>query len=192
MAEEITKPETVVTPPAAEQSAKTYPEEYVKALREESKERRTSQKAIESKFKKLIGLKDEDDLSDDKIAAYQTAQQTQLTAAQQKANEKLLLAEIKSLDGYDPKLVARLLDKSKVKITDDGEVTGLKEALEALALEFPQVKKMTAAGGGANPPGANGALTPQQEYDEAYAAALKNPRDSLLRQKVFALKERLR
>ena len=142
MPEEITKPETVVTPPATEQSAKTYPEEYVKALREESKERRTSQKAIESKFKKLIGLKDEDDLSDDKIAAYQTAQQTQLTAAQQKANEKLLLAEIKSLDGYDPKLVARLLDKSKVKITDDGEVTGLKEAVEALALEFPQVKKM--------------------------------------------------
>ena len=183
---------TIATAPVSEPTAKTYPEEYVKAVREEAKENRIARKAVEAKLKKLIGLKDDEDIDDAKISAYQTAQQTQLSAARQNANDKLLLAEIKGLEGYDPKLVARLLDKSKVTIADDGTVTGLKEAVEALATEFPQVKKMAAAGGGANPPGANGALTPQQEYDEAYAAALKNPRDSLLRQKVFALKERLR
>lgn len=151
MAEEIKLPETIVIP--AEPATKTFSEDYVKALREESKERRTSQKAVEVKLKKILGLKDEDDISDEKITAYQTAQQTQLTAALQKANDRLLQAEIRGLDGYEPKLVERLLDRSKVKITDEGEVTGLKEAVEALATEFPQVKKTATNGsGGANPP----------------------------------------
>ena len=192
MPEEITKPETVVTPPATEPSVKTYPEEYVKAVREEAKENRIARKAVEAKLKKLIGLKDDEDLDDAKIVAYQTAQQTQLTAAQQKANEKLLLAEIKSLDGYDVKLVARLLDKSKVTIADDGTVTGLKEAVEALALEFPQVKKMAATGGGANPSSAS-ALPELDQLKADYDSAVKAgnlAQQVYLKNKIFTLEHK--
>ena len=69
-----------------------------------------------------------------------------------KANERLLQAEIKSLDGYDSKLVSRLIDRSKVKITEDGAIEGLKEAVEALEAEFPQIKKAAETQNGANPP----------------------------------------
>lgn len=154
MAEELKVTEILAEKitPAAEPNTKTFSEDYVKAIREEAKENRLSKKAVESKLKKILGLKDEDDISDEKIAAFQTNQQTQLTAALQKANDRLLQAEIRGLDGYEPKLVERLLDKSKVKIADDGTVTGLAAAVEALAIEFPQVKKVVGAGGGANPP----------------------------------------
>lgn len=134
--------------------AKTFSEDYVKTIREEAKDNRLARKAAEDKatatevkFKKLIGLKDTDTLDDDKITAYQTAQTQQAAIAAQKANDKLLLAEIKNLDGYDSKLVQRLMDKSKVTIDADGNITGLQEAVEALAIEFPQIKKAPATTG---------------------------------------------
>jgi hypothetical protein len=168
------------TDPAA--PAKVFSADYVKALRDESKDHRLARKAAEdkaaateAKFKKLIGIKDTEELDDSKIAAWQAAQSTAITAAEQKANAKLILAEIKSLDGYDSKLVTALLDKSKVKIADDGTITGLKEAVEALAVEFPAIKKAPGTppvAGGVNPPPA-GNLTEIQQLQTDYDVALK-------------------
>jgi len=175
---------------------KTFSEDYVKTIREEAKENRIARKAAESdleavklKFKTFLGLKPEDELKDDYITAYKIDQESKLAATLQKANERLLQAEIKSLDGYDSKLVSRLLDRTKVKIADDGTVTGLKEAIAALEAEFPQVKIGTERSG-ANPPQTN--LTIKDEYEAALKQAYLNPHDESLKRKVFLLKEKLK
>lgn len=199
MSEEIlgTGVEEVVKPAAI---GKTYSEDYVHTVREEAKENRIARKAAEAeataiklKFKTFVGLKDTDDLNDDVLAKYQTNHQNQIDAAFTKANERLIKAEIKSIDGYDSKLIERLLDKSKLTISEDGTVEGLKEAVEALETEFPQIKTSTqsAKGGAANPP-AGATKTEQEEYDELMKQAQKNPGDSFLRNKVFLAKEKLR
>jgi len=171
------KPQLTPTPapttdPVPKPQGKVWTDEYVQGLREEAKTHRVAKKELEKKFKTMLGLKDDEELDDSKISAYQQNQQTQLATALQKANERLLLAEIKNLEGYDYKLVERLLDKSKVAIADDGTVTGLAEAVEALALEFPQIKQAALPTGGApaNPPGKGGlseADSLKQQYTEA-------------------------
>lgn len=137
---------------------KLFSEDYVKTIREEAKENRLARKAAEEerdnlalKFKEVIGLKPEDPLKDESITLYKENLTKNMNAALEKANERLLQAEIKSLDGYDVKLVSRLLDRSKVTIEEDGTVKGLKEAITALEEEFPQIRKGTQTGG-ANPP----------------------------------------
>jgi len=179
-------------------TGKTFSEDYVKTIREEAKENRIARKAAEDdakavkeKFKTFIGLNPEDELDDSKLTAYQQAQANKLNETMKKANDRLISAEIKGLDGYDPKLIERLLDRSKVTITDDGQVTGLKEAITALEAEFPAIKLAGQKQPGANPPGTGTAPTIEQEYADAYKAALANPRDSMLTQRLFAIKERL-
>ena len=84
--------------------------------------------------------------------------------------EQYQQAEIKSLDGYDVKLVSRLLDRSKVTIEEDGTIKGLKEAITALEEEFPQVRTGT-ADRGANPPPNNATEeveTLEQKLKEAH------------------------
>ncbi len=180
------------TPPAAPTpTGKTFSEDYVQTLREEAKQRRLSEKNLAAKLRAVMGLKEDEEVDDAKITAYQTKHQSELTAAMQKANERLLQAEIKSLEGVDAKLVSRLLDKSKVKIAEDGTVTGLKEAVDELAKEFPAVLKAASTTSPANPPGAGG-VSLQDEYNQAYKDAQANPRNEELKKKVFLLKERLR
>ena len=176
-----------VTPPAP----KTFSEDYVKTLREEARDNRIARKNYESKLKSIIGLKDDDEISDDKITAYQTKHQQELTATITKANDRLLQAEIKSLEGYDHKLVSRLMDKSKIKIDEDGNITGLNEAITELEKEFPQIKKSSTQTNSANPV-LPVSQTAQEEYNQALKDAQANPRNSELTKKVFLLKERLR
>lgn len=174
---------------------KTFSEDYVHTIREEAKENRLARKAAEdankanmAKIKTLLGLTEEDSLDDAKIAEYQTKQANDLTAVMQKANERLITAEIKSLDGYDAKLVERLLDKSKLEIGEDGTITGLQEAVEALAVEFPSVK-VSVRRDGSNPPPPN-TKTFDEQYEDLKKEISKHPGDSSLMQKLFLMKER--
>lgn len=187
-----------VTPIIEIPAGKTFSEDYVKTVREEAKENRIARKAaeqeviaIKAKFKSLIGLKDTDDLNDDALTKYQTRHQEEVANALKKANERLVLAEIKSLEGYDYKLVDRLLNKATITVTDTGEIKGLKEAVTELEKEFPQIKKAASAAGGANPP-TSGTKTAQTDYEDAVKASQQHPGDSSLMQKVFLLKEKLK
>lgn len=58
-----------------------------------------------------------------------------------KANERLISAEVKAVGAsvglLDTDAAAVLMDRSKVKVTDDGNVEGVKEALEALRKAKP-------------------------------------------------------
>ena len=44
-----------------------------------------------------------------------------------------------ALDGYNTKLLARLIDKSKITVDESGNITGLEEAVKAVSDEFPAV-----------------------------------------------------
>jgi len=155
---EMSQIEQNLIPEANPPEPKLFSEDYVKTIREEAKENRLARKAAEQQYeaitlkvKELIGLKPEDQLKEEHFATYKQKMESEKAEMLTKANEKLLQAEIKILDGYDAKLVSRLLDRSKVTIADDGTITGLKEALTALEEEFPQIRKGT-QNGGANPP----------------------------------------
>jgi hypothetical protein len=56
------------------------------------------------------------------------------------ANQRLIQAEIKSLEGYNSKLVQKLLDQSTVSVDADGKISGLTEAMKVLETEFPEIK----------------------------------------------------
>lgn len=122
-------------------AGKTFSEEYVSALRGESANYRTKAKTYESVLRKALGLKDGEELGnlDGRLTAYQQAQQKQINDTLTLANQRLISAELKSMEGYDHKLLSRVIDLSKVTVDDNGEVTGLKEAVEIAAKEFPAV-----------------------------------------------------
>lgn len=128
------------TPPAA---GKTYSEDYVTALRGESANYRTRAKSYEGALRTVLGLKDGEELGDlnARLSAYQQNQTKQQSAALEAANKRLIGAEMSALEGYDHKLLEKLIDLSNVKVAEDGMVTGLKEAAEAAAKDFPAVRK---------------------------------------------------
>jgi len=77
---------------------------------------------------------------------------TALNETVQKANTKLIKAEIKNLEGYDNKLLSRLLDMNSIEVDDNGDVTGIEEQLTEIEKDFPSVKKVQGTTTGANPP----------------------------------------
>lgn len=123
-------------------TGKTFSEEYVSALRGESANYRTKAKTYEAVLRKALGLKDGEELGDldGRLTTYQQVQQKQLNDALTVANQRLIGAELKAMEGYDHKLLSKVIDLSKVTVDDKGEVTGLKEAVEAAVKEFPAVK----------------------------------------------------
>lgn len=166
---------------------KVFTEEYVSSLREESKNHRLTKKQRETQLRSILGLKEEDDITDAAIAAYKQSTETQIQTALAKANDRLISAAIRELQGYDSKLLERLIDKSKLTITDTGEVEGIKEAAEVLEKEFPQIKKLT-DGIGVNPRFDNPNET--ERLKAAYDDAIKNGRTAeavSLKNKLFAL-----
>lgn len=154
------------TPLAA---GKTYSEDYVSALRGESANYRTRAKSYEGALRTVLGLKDGEELGDlnARLSAYQQNQTKQQSAALEAANKRLIGAEMRTLEGYDHKLLEKLIDLSNVKVSEDGTVTGLKEAAEAAAKDFPAVRKSP-------PPFSRGAKGPaegtENKKDRANAA----------------------
>jgi len=124
-------------------TGKTFTEDYVLNLREESKNYRISAKTNEAALRSVLGLKDGEEIGDvhERIAVMQKDRENAINDALSTANKRLISAEIRALDGYDHKLLAKVIDMSNVKVDENGDVTGLKEAVEAAAKEFPAVLK---------------------------------------------------
>ena len=122
-------------------AGKVFTEDYVSGLRRESAGYRTTAKTYESTLRTMLGLKDGEEMGDlnARVAAFQQAQQKQLDDTITAANQRLISAELKALQGYDHKLLAKVIDLSKVKVDNQGNITGIKEAAEAAAKEFPAV-----------------------------------------------------
>ena len=186
---EVKKPTKKKTIDMEQLEGKVFTEDYVKGLRGEAKDNRLKAKNFEDKLRKIIGLAD-GDVDDATIDKYLSEQEKKILTASKKADEKLILAEIKSLEGVNAKLLGKLLDRSKITIDENGTVTGLNEAVEELAKEFPEVKIATGGGGG-NPPIAQKGEVEQMETD--YNEAVKTGNTSLavmLKNKLFLVKNK--
>lgn len=122
-------------------SGKLFTEDFVSTLRGEAAGYRTRAKSYESALRKLLGINAQEEIGDlsARIATYQQEQQTAQQKALEAANQRLINAEMQSLSGYDHKLLAKLIDLSKVAVDDNGEVHGLKEAAQAVRTEYPAV-----------------------------------------------------
>lgn len=77
--------------------------------------------------------------------------QEEVNKVLQMANDRLIAAEVKTasveLKIVDPDAALALMDKSKIKVDDKGNVTGVKEALDALTKAKPYLVGKTQSGG---------------------------------------------
>jgi hypothetical protein len=146
---------------------KTFDEAYVKKLRDEAASYRTKLRDMETKsqeerqnlIKQLfetLGIEADPNKEFEKQLQEARAKAQE---AEQRANERLIRAEVKAvateLGLVDADAALALMDRSGVKIADDGSVEGVKEALEALVTVKPWLKKPAenvSIGGGTNPP----------------------------------------
>lgn len=134
---------------------KVFSEDYVKALRGESKQYRLRAKNYETKLRQILSLDEDADISDldTLINNFQENLSKTQNERVEKAKELLFQAELKKLENqYNLKLVNKLLDKSKIQIDDGGKVTGLQEALKELEKEYPEIIKQQYTHTGVNPP----------------------------------------
>lgn len=110
----------------------------------------------------------------------------QAKKAQESANQRIINTEIRSiarsLNANDPNDVLALMDKSDVKIDDDGNVTGVEDALKAFKESKPWLFKQPIGAdalGGSNPsknPTADEMSAKEKELEEAKEQAKTNPR----------------
>ena len=135
------EPNSTNAPSAAPQEPQTYSNDYVSALRRESAGYRTRATAAEKAARDAFGLKPDEELGD--LAARLAAREAK---ALEKANTRLITAEIRSLSGYDTPLLERLIDRGGITVNDDGTVKGVKEAAEAVAKQFAAVVKAAPGG----------------------------------------------
>lgn len=156
-AEDDPPPQNNDPAPNNQPAGKTYSEDYVHNLRNEAAGYRTTAKAHEKALRTILGIADGEELGNinERITAHSEAQNAAMQKATEKANNRLIEAEIKSLEGYDHKLLSKVIDRSKVTVDENGEVKGLDEAVKAAETEFPAVKKSETppyAGGTGNHP----------------------------------------
>lgn len=98
---------------------------------------RPNNRLHEKTLKGILGVADGEELGDinKRITDFSSNLQAKLSAV----NDKIIAAEIKSLLGYDSKLLAKVIDRSNIKVNEDGTITGLQEAVATAAEEFPAV-----------------------------------------------------
>lgn len=139
-----TNPTPAPATPETTPEPKTFSEDYVHALREENKSYRTRGKAYETALKKILNVSDDEELGDidKRINNFNAANKKALEEANSKVDKYIIEGELNKLlgDAYNEKLTRKLLDFSTIKV-EDGKVTGLKEALEAVEKEYPEIRK---------------------------------------------------
>lgn len=93
--------------------------------------------SYERALKSIFGVADDEELGDiaQRVEAYNSSMQANLSAV----NDKIISAELRALQGYDTKLLAKVIDRSNIRVAEDGTVTGLAEAVKIAAKEFPAV-----------------------------------------------------
>lgn len=181
-----------LTPPAeppAPSEPKTYDEDYVKKLRDEAASYRTRAKAAEAKAEtqqndvltkvfSALGINPDPNLEFEKQLS---AAQLQAQAAEKRANERLIKAEVKSIGAelgiVDMDVAYLLADKDSFEVKDDGTVSGVKEALEKVVEAKPFLVSSNKKGGG-YVPGSDQKGNPQKPADP-YEAARERARKKL-------------
>ncbi|MGG4288365.1 hypothetical protein ABEW81_11265 [Priestia megaterium] len=132
---------------------KVYDEAYVEKLRKENAKYRTKAKDLEGQtqtqqqelLKQVLGVLGIDPDPNKEFEKQLSDAQAVAQAAQQKANDKLIRAELKyvgsELGLVDVDVTYLLLDKDSLSVGDDGSVEGMKEALEQVIAAKPYLVK---------------------------------------------------
>ena len=122
----------------------------------ESRADRASKQVIKSMAEQYNLTEDEattlfEKARDAKKAQLPPEKQEEIDKVLQRANDRLIAAEVKTvaleLKIVDADAALALMDKSKIKVNDKGDVTGVKEALDALAKSKPYLVGKTQTGG---------------------------------------------
>lgn len=171
---------------AGNEHSKTYDENYVKKLRAESANYRTKYKELETsmnqKFNdfqanvfKAFGLEPDPNKNYEKQVS---ELKSKAQAAEDRANEKLVRAEVKlisqKLGIVNPDIAYKLIkdELSSIKIKDNGDVEGVKEALESLLKANPFLKgQQKPIGNPTNPGGPSTIDTTAQKINMAIRTA---------------------
>lgn len=97
-----------------------------------------TEKAYESALCRIFGLKDGEELGnvEERIAELEKRNATIV----ENARKSVIEASIKALNGYDSKLLSKVIDLENVTVDDSGKVAGLEEAVKAAETEFPAVR----------------------------------------------------
>ena len=169
------------TPPAAE--PKLFSEDYVKSLRREAAENRVKAKQYKEAIEKVFGIEVDGDITE-ALTTVKAGYETKLADTQKSVRALHLNTEATKLQAelgiIDLEAALKLADMSDVKITEDGKVEGLKEALEAVLEAKPYLKGQPtpARAAGGNPP--RGTDNKPDGVAEALARAkARNKRGSL-------------
>lgn len=139
----------------------------------ESRADRASKQVIKSMAEQYNLTEDEattlfEKARDAKKAQLPPEKQDEVNKVLQMANDRLIAAEVKTasveLKIVDPDAALALMDKSKIKVDDKGNVTGVKEALDALTKAKPYlVGKAAGAWGDKQGGGAGDQNTAREE-----------------------------
>ncbi len=132
-------------------------EEMAKALKAANKEAETRRKRLDEleaaeEQRKQAAMTETEKLKLEAQKAQQRAEQAEANA-RRIAMDAEVRAHAAAAGFIDPTEALKLADLSKVEITEDGEVKGAREAVEALAKAKPHLVRRTAAGFGATNPG---------------------------------------
>lgn len=94
-------------------------------------------KIYETALRKVLGLKDDEELGDiDKRIADLNQRNADII---QNAKNSIISSAIKALPGYDTKLLNKVIDLSSVEVDEKGNITGLDEAVKTAETEYPAV-----------------------------------------------------
>ena len=96
-----------------------------------------NEKAYDAALRKLLEIPEGDELGDLETRITEFKEKT--AAALNAAKEQVISAELRALQGYDTKLLNRLIDRTKLNVDDSGKVIGIEEAVKAIEAEFPAV-----------------------------------------------------
>jgi hypothetical protein len=143
--------------------------EYIRGLRRENAQHRTKLRETEAKVKEY----EDRDLTE----AEKTAREIEeLRAGQERAKEFLIRGEVKAqaaeIGIIDSDAAMRLLDRDGIAVDDEGNVSGVKKALEALVEAKPYLKgEPKRQQSGADMSGGNNDNRPGQDIERDIRAA---------------------
>lgn len=122
---------------SATAAAKTEPQTAEPPKRSQSDPSIEKLSTYETSLRKIFKVADGEELGDidNKLTEFEAEHERLLSAAK----DKIITASLNALEGYNTKLLSRLIDRSKITVDDNDNITGLEEAVKAVLEEFPDV-----------------------------------------------------
>ena len=137
------EPSTTSSDASPSAEPKLFSEDYVKSLRREAAENRVKAKQMREAIEKVFGVEIDGDITE-ALTAVKVGYETKLADTQKSVRALHLNTEAAKLQAelgiIDLEAAVKLADLSDVKITEDGKVEGMKEALEAVLEAKPYLK----------------------------------------------------